>query len=191
MTPLRTSRGLLVIAALLWAIACGGTDDGSEAGFPSRDWSGDYALGVVESSTDCLNAEAPPPLGDLALEVRQSIDNHVTVMIGPLVTLAGRLDGDELTAGGEISQPIPLPDSMVARTTPSDSLETIVYRLEATFTGDSLRGRYAIRAPDLVALARDTGKRRCSYEYAIRGTPLTGRSRQEAPPPAGVPAGPR
>ncbi|HET6617213.1 MAG TPA: hypothetical protein VFH69_05335 [Gemmatimonadota bacterium] len=155
----------------LAAIACGG-EPGEEAAFPSRDWSGPYALEVVESSTDCLEADAPP-LGDVILDVRQSVENEVTLQMGPVVAMHGRLDGDALAASGAISQPIPLPDSLAARATPADSLETISYAIDATFAADStFTGSYVIRAPDLIALARGTGARRCEQIYELRGIPL-------------------
>ena len=163
------SRVPVVLA--LAAIACGG-ESGDEAAFPSRDWSGPYALEVVESSTDCMEAEAPP-LGDVILDVRQSVENDVTLQMGPVVAMQGRLNGDALAASGAISQPIPLPDSLAARATPADSLETISYALDATFAADStFTGSYAIRAPDLIALARGTGARRCEQVYELRGIPL-------------------
>jgi len=191
MTSFRRTRGHLAGLALLGALACGETDDGAGPAFPSRDWSGTYSLRVVDSSTDCLGAEAPPPLGDLTLEIRQTIDNDVTVMIGPLVALGGRLNGDELEARGEIWQPISLPDSLVSRTSEVDSLETIVYRLEVALSGDSLRGRYEIRAPDLIALARDAGERRCAQEYEVRGGELTGALSPERRQAGGASGGPR
>jgi hypothetical protein len=166
-----TIRTALVLA--LGALACGGSgDDADEAGFPSRDWSGPYALEIVRSSTDCQGAEAPP-LGRVILDVRQTVENEVTLQMGPVVAMSGRLDGDALTASGGISEPIPLPDSLAARATPADSLETITYALDGTFAADStLTGRYTIRAPDLIALARGTGPYRCEQVYELRAVPL-------------------
>ena len=150
----------------------GSGGSGDEAAFPSRDWSGPYALEVVEASTDCVEAD-PPPLGDVILDVRQSVENEVTLQMGPLIAMRGRLEGDALTASGAISQPIPLPDSLTARATAADSLETISYALDATFAADStLTGSYVIRAPDLIALSRGTGARRCVQTYELRGIPL-------------------
>lgn len=191
MTSFRRTQGRLTGLALLTALACGETDNGAGDAFPSRDWSGTYSLRVLESSTDCLEAEAPPPLGDLSLEIRQTVDNDVTVMIGPLVALGGRLNGDELEARGEIRQPISLPDSLLTRATEADSLETITYRLEAELKGNSLRGRYVIRAPDLIALMRGAGQRRCAYEYEVRGGELTDALSPDRRPADGAPGGPR
>ena len=166
--PVRTLLLTLTIAA----IGCGG-ESGDEPAFPSRDWSGPYALEVVESSTDCLEAETPPPLGDVILDIRQAVDNEVMLQMGPVVPMQGRMEGDALAASGAISQPIPLPDSLLARATPADSLDTITYSLDATFAADStFTGSYVIRAPDLVALARGTGERRCGQIYELRGVPL-------------------
>jgi hypothetical protein len=126
----------------------------------------------VGSSTDCQGAEAPP-LGDVILDVRQSVENVVTLQMGPVVSMTGTLDGDALSASGSISQPIPLPDSLVARATPADSLETITYALDGTFAADStLTASYVIRAPDLIALSRGTGAHRCGQTYELEGVPL-------------------
>ncbi|MGH7566674.1 MAG: hypothetical protein ACREK2_07575 [Gemmatimonadota bacterium] len=164
-----------VVVALFAATACGSQgEDGGEA-FPSRDWSGSYALEAVESSTDCVGADAPPPLGETVLDVRQSLDNNATVRIGPMIAMGGRFDGDELEASGSITQPIPLPDSLAARASAEDSLETIGYALEASFAEDeTLTGRYVIRAPDLNALFGGSGAGRCEYVYEVRGMPLIG-----------------
>jgi hypothetical protein len=167
----RTTRAFLAAAALLHVVGCGG-DDADEA-FPTQNWSGVYAIQVQESSTDCEGAKGPPPLGGLMLEVRQTLDNEVGVSLGPVVSLLGRMSGDALVASGDISQPISLPESLLGRATASDSLETIGYRLDVTFESEYLEGRYQVRAPDLVALARGAEKRRCSYDYQIRGVPLS------------------
>ena len=171
MTHSRTPRSIILTLAIA-AIGCGGeSDDGTE--FPTRDWSGPYALQVVASSTDCLESETPPPLGDVVLDIRQSVDNAVTLQMGPVVAMEGRMEGDALAASGAITQPIGLPESLLARSTPADSLETISYALDGTFAADStLTGSYVIRAPDLNALARGTGARRCEQTYEIRGVPL-------------------
>src|SRR5688572_22216320 len=71
--PIDYALFLMTACVLLLTLACGSADDGAEeAAFPSRDWSGPYALEAVESSTDCAGAEAPPPLTDTVLDVRQS-----------------------------------------------------------------------------------------------------------------------
>lgn len=158
-------------AAVWLAAGCGGgSDDPGEARFPSRDWSGSYAMEVQETTTSCAGPDAGAPPGELLLEVRQSRDNDAEVFVGPLIALAGRFDGDELEAGGTIHEPVPLPDSLLERTTPADSLETIVYALHVSFSGEgALEGTYRIRAPDLVALARGTGARRCEIVHDVRG----------------------
>lgn len=160
-----------IAAAALCFAACGGSGEEEETAFPSRDWSGPYALQVEAATTDCEGADAPPPLGDLVLEVDQSIDNAAVVRVGPLIAMGGRFDGDELEAAGSITEPISLPDSMISRAAESDSLDTITYGLHARFEGEgALRGTYRIGAPDLVALARGTGDLRCEYVYEVRGT---------------------
>ena len=153
-------------------------------GFPTRDWSGPYALEVVEATTDCVGADGPPSLGDAVLDLHQAVDNSASAQIGPLVALNGRFDGDELEAAGSITQPIPLPDSLASRADEADSLETITYGLQATFRQDgTLEGTYRIGAPDLVALARGTGEHRCEYVYEVRGAPrLSSRPAQPTDP---------
>lgn len=166
---MRILSGILICCVT----ACGSQDDGAEeAGFPSRDWSGPYALEAAESSTDCAGAEAPPPLTDAVLDVRQSPDNAAVARIPPLVEMQGTFDGDRLTAGGAILQPISLPESIAGRAAPEDSLEAIGYALDVAFEGEGLTGRYAIRAPDLNALSAGSGAGRCEYVYEVRGRPL-------------------
>ena len=118
------------------------------------------------------------------LEIHQAVDNSAAARIGPLVSMDGGFDGDELEAAGAITQPIPLPDSLAARADAADSLETITYELRVTFRQDgTLEGTYRIGAPDLVALARGSGAHRCEYVYEVRGAPrLSSRQAQPAVP---------
>ncbi|HJU87557.1 MAG TPA: hypothetical protein VJ788_09340 [Gemmatimonadota bacterium] len=183
---LRFSPG--VFLSLVLAAACGAPDDGAEeAAFPSRDWSGSYALAVLESSTDCAASQAPPPLSDAVLDVSQSVDNTALVRIPPLVEMEGRFEGDRLEADGSIRQPISLPESIAARAAPEDSLETIGYTVEAEFADEGLEARYAVRAPDLNALSAGSGAGRCEYVYEVRGTAITGGQPRREAPPAGSP----
>ncbi len=173
---------------ILLAAACGAPDDGAEdAAFPSRDWSGPYGLEVVESSTDCAGSEAPPPLTDAVLDVRQALDNTAIARIPPLVEMRGQFDGDHLEAGGSISQPISLPESIASRAAPEDSLDTIGYVVEVEFAEDGLEGRYEIRAPDLNALSTGSGAGRCGYVYVVRGRSLMGGQPREGERPAELP----
>jgi hypothetical protein len=168
-------------AAIVWSIGCGSPGDDGSPDFPSRDWSGPYRLETVDSSTDCTGADAPPTLGDTVLDVRQSPDNDVTLQVGPLISLSGRFDGDAIEARGSIVQPIPLPDSLLARASAADSLESIDYAMELTFAEDrTLAGRYVIRAPDLNALSSGSGAGRCEYDYELRGAPLIDRPEEES-----------
>lgn len=177
---------LTISAAVLLVLAACGSEP-EETGFPTRDWSGPYALDVVEATTDCMGAEAPPPLDDAVLDVHHATDNSATARIGFLVAMDGRFDGDELEAAGSITQPIPLPDSIAARADAADSLETITYGLRATFRPDStLAGTYRIGAPDLVALARGSGAHRCEYVYEVSGAPRLGP--RQGPPAEPAPA---
>ena len=167
-------------AGIAWAAGCGPAGEEGETAFPSRDWSGPYALEVVDSSTDCTEAESPPPLDDLVVDVRQSPENDAVLQVGPLIALSGGFEGDAVEARGSIVQPISLPDSLLGRATRADSLETIGYAMELTFAPDgTLSGRYAIRAPDLNALSSGTGAGRCEYVYEVRGRPLMGTAPRE------------
>jgi hypothetical protein len=159
--------------AIVWAVGCGSPGDDAGPDFPTRDWSGPYSVEVVESSTDCAGAEAPPPLGNTVLEVRQSPDNDAVLGVGPLVSMGGRFDGDDVEARGSVVQPISLPDSLLARVSEADSLESIDYAMELSFAEDrTFTGRYVIRAPDLNALSSGSGAGRCEYVYEVRGAPL-------------------
>lgn len=179
---LTTACGCLLTAA------CGGPgDEDEERAFPSRDWSSQYALQVVESSTTCRDAEAPPPLTGAVLDVMQAPDNWAVVRIPPFVEMGGEFDGDRLVASGSINQPISLPESISARAAPADSLETIGYAVEAQFDEQGLDGRYAIRAPDLNALSAGSGAGRCEYVYEVRGRPIIGGRAGEGELPAGLP----
>jgi hypothetical protein len=160
--------------AIVGGLGCGSPGDDEGPDFPSRDWSGRYSLEEVESSTDCVGAEAPPPLGNTVLEVRQSPDNDAVLGVGPLVAMGGRFDGDEVEARGSVIQPIPLPDSLLARVSAADSLELIDYAMELRFAEDqTFAGRYVIRAPDLNALSSSSGAGRCEYVYEVRGAPVS------------------
>ena len=178
----------LITACAVFLASCGSPDNGGEeAAFPSRDWSGPYALEVTESSTDCAGAEAPPPLTDAVLDVRQSPDNAALARIPPLVAMEGKFDGDRLEADGSIRQPISLPESIAARAAPEDSLDTIGYTVAVEFFESGLEGRYAIRAPDLNALSAGSGAGRCGYVYEVRGRALIGGQPRRGEAPAGLP----
>jgi hypothetical protein len=167
-------------AAVAWTAGCGPGGEEGEPAFPSRDWSGPYALEVVDSSTDCTEAESPPPLEDVVVDVRQSPENDAVLQVGPLIAMGGGFDGDVVKARGSIVQPISLPDSLLGRATADDSLETIGYAMELTFAEDrTLTGRYVVRAPDLNALSSGTGAGRCEYVYEVRGRPLIGTAPRE------------
>lgn len=170
---MRGRRTKWLAVAIVGAAGCGSPADDEGPDFPSRDWSGPYALQVAESSTDCAGAEAPPPLGNTVLEVRQSPDNDANLRVGPLVVMRGQFDGDEVQARGSVNQPISLPDSLLARVSEADSLESIDYAIELRFAEDqTFAGRYVIRAPDLNTLSSGSGAGRCEYVYEVRGVPV-------------------
>ena len=145
--------------------ACGGGDDA----YPSRDWSGRYATTVSEGATDCHGAAAPPSMTGFILVLEQTRNNRVTVTMNPVVRLAGAFTGDRLDAGNVVQEPVALPDSILARATAADSLDTITYDLEADFARNGFVGRYVIRAPDLRALVREGEGSPCEYRYRLAG----------------------
>ncbi|CAN5145968.1 MAG: hypothetical protein H0W36_06485 [Gemmatimonadetes bacterium] len=157
-----TGRAIrLTAVGVLAAVACGPADS-------SRDWSGRYGTRVEEATTDCFDAEAPPSITGFILDLTRHAADSVTVTLNPIVRLEGRFEGDHLTARMKVVEPIGLPDSIIARTMPSDSLDTITYVLEADFAGEGFQGDYVIRSPDLRALFEGEGGR-CDYRYGLAG----------------------
>lgn len=171
-------------AGLLTAVACGSGDEG----YPSRDWSGRYATQVVEASTDCQGATAPPPMTGLILSLEHYDNNRAAVQMTPVIRLAGGFEGDHLETTNFILEPLSLPDTLLARTTPADSIETITYRFEADFERNGFQGRYVIRAPDLRALVLEGAGKRCQIRYSLSGQRIRETSEQPATvsgPPVG------
>lgn len=156
----------VALAAALWTVqACGSGDEK----YPSRDWSGRYATRVVESSTDCQGATAPPPITGLIISLEHYDNNQAAVQMTPVIRVAGEFEGDRLEATTVIREPVSLPDTLVARVTPADSIETITYRFEADFKRNGFQGRYVIRAPDLRALVLKGSGKRCQIRYSLSG----------------------
>ena len=154
-----------IAAGLLAAVAC----EKGEPGYPSRDWSGRYATQVVESSTDCEGATAPPSMMGLIRSLEHYDNNQAAVQMTPLIRLAGEFDGDHLETTHLIRESASLPDTLLANVTPADSIETIAYRFEADFERNGFQGRYVIRAPDLRALVLEGSGRRCQIRYTLSG----------------------
>ncbi len=155
-----------MLALLLPVAGCGG--DG-EDGYPSGDWSGRYGTTISEAATDCYGATAPPAMTGFILDLEHHKNNRATVTMNPLVRLAGEFHGDRLEAMNLVETPIDLPDSLLARVTEADSLETITYRLEADFSRNDFVGTYVVRAPDLRALASEGDASRCEFRYRLAG----------------------
>lgn len=163
-----------VAAGLLSAVACGGDE-----GYPSRDWSGRYAAQVVEASTDCQGANAPPPMTGLIVSLEHYDNNRAAVQLTPVVRLAGGFEGDHLETTNLIQEPVSLPDTLLARVTTADSIEIITYRFEADFESNGFRGRYVIRAPDLRALVLEGMGKRCQIRYTLAGQRIREVSEQQ------------
>lgn len=143
--------------------------DGDAPGYPTRDWSGHYQTRMTGSSTDCHGADLPPPLTGFTMLVTQHPNNRAEIVMGPFIRLRGSFDGDSLEAGHATEAPIDLPDSIARRATGADSLETIRYAMRLGFTGQTARGTYIIRTPDINALARGEGPGRCTFRYEVSG----------------------
>ncbi|HKY61140.1 MAG TPA: hypothetical protein VJP59_09025 [Gemmatimonadota bacterium] len=178
--------GPALAAGVLTAVACGSGDEG----YPSRDWSGRYATRVVEASTDCQGATGPPPISGLILSLEHYDNNRAAVQMTPVIRLAGSFQGDHLETTHFIQESVALPDTLLARATPADSVETITYSFEADFERNGFQGRYVIRAPDLRALVLEGTGKRCQIRYTLSGQRIREASEQPATasgPPAGSP----
>ena len=176
---------LLAAACLLGVLACGGDEE--EAIFPSREWSGWFQSRMTGSSTDCHGADKPPPLTGFTMTVEHAANNRALVQMGTFVSLAGDFEGDSLHAKTSFDVPVALPDTIAARATPEDSLDTVTYRLAAAFADSAFTGTYVVRTPDINALARGEGLGRCSYRYELSGVEVD--EVQTTEPPV-VPGGP-
>jgi hypothetical protein len=147
-------------------IACG---SGSEE-FPSSNWTGKYATRIVQSSTDCVDADGPPVMTGFIMDVIQLTTNKTTIKMNPIVELEGEFLGDHVEVSMRVDQPVSLPDSIVARATPADSLDVITYLLTADFDRDGFEGEYIVRSPDLRALINHNRGGRCDFHYQLAGT---------------------
>lgn len=147
-------------------VACGsGSDE-----FPSSNWTGKYATRIVQSSTDCADADGPPVMTGFIMDVVQLTTNKTTIKMNPIVELEGEFVGDHVEVTMQVDQPVSLPDSIIARATPADSLDVITYRLAADFERDGFEGVYVVRSPDLRALINHNRGGRCDYRYQLAGT---------------------
>jgi hypothetical protein len=104
-----------------------------------------------------------------ALQVQQFPNNKVAFRMNPMIALAGELSGDDFIVENTIIEPISLPDSILSRITQADSLGAITYSLIGRFEEGRVTGSYAIRAPDLSAIARGAGSMRCEMRYELEG----------------------
>lgn len=147
-------------------IACG---SGSEE-FPSSNWTGRYATRIVQSSTDCVDADGPPVMTGFIMDVVQLTTNKTTIKMNPIVELEGEFVGDRVEASMQVDQPVSLPDSLVARATSADSLNVITYSLAADFDRGGFEGVYVVRSPDLRALVNYNRGGRCDFRYQLAGT---------------------
>lgn len=158
----------ITISALCLAplTACG---SGSEE-FPSSNWTGKYATRIVQSSTDCVDADGPPVMTGFIMDVIQLTTNKTTIKMNPIVELEGEFVGDHVEVSMRVDQPVSLPDSIAARATPADSLDIITYSLAADFDRDGFEGLYVVRSPDLRALINHNRGGRCDFRYQLAGT---------------------
>ncbi len=147
-------------------IACG---SGPEK-FPSSNWTGKYATRIVQSSTDCVDADGPPVMTGFIMDVIQLTTNKTTIKMNPIVELEGEFVGDHVEVSMRVDEPVSLPDSIVARAIPADSLDVITYSLVADFERDGFEGVYVVRSPDLRALINHNRGGRCDFRYQLAGT---------------------
>jgi hypothetical protein len=98
----------------------------------------------------------------------------------PVIRLAGGFEGDHLETTNFIQEPVSMPDTLLARVTSADSIETITYRFEADFERNGFQGRYLIRAPDLRALVLEGTGKRCQILYTLSGQRIREASEQSA-----------
>ncbi len=165
---MKTRRLSVMISALFLGllVACGsGSDE-----FPSSNWTGKYATRIVQSSTDCVDADGPPVMTGFIMDVVQLTTNKTTIKMNPIVEFKGEFVGDHVEATMHVDQPVSLPDSIVARATPADSLDVITYLLAADFESDGFEGVYVVRSPDLRALINHNRGGRCDFRYQLAGT---------------------
>ncbi len=158
-----------LLIAPLWIgllIGCGSGPDE----FPSSNWTGKYATRIVQSSTDCVDADGPPVMTGFIMDVIQMTTNRTTMKMNPIVELNGEFVGDHVEVWMQVDQPISLPDSIAARATPADSLDVIAYSLTADFSRDGFEGLYVVRSPDLRALINHSRGDRCDFRYQLACT---------------------
>lgn len=165
---MRTRLPSITISSLclVLLIACG---SGSKE-FPSSNWTGKYATRIVQSSTDCVDADGPPVMTGFIMDVIQLTTNKTTIKMNPIVELEGEFVGDHVEVSMRVDQPISLPDSIIARATQADSLDVITYSLAADFDRDGFEGVYVVRSPDLRALINHNRGDRCDFRYQLAGT---------------------
>lgn len=157
-----------VVIALLGIALLNGCGSGSDE-FPSSNWTGKYATRIVQSSTDCVDAEGPPVMTGFIMQVVQQTTNKTTIKMNPIVELEGEFVGDHVEVSMLVDEPVALPDSIVARATPADSLNIITYSLAADFERDGFEGVYVVRSPDLRALINHNRGGRCDFRYQLAG----------------------
>ncbi|MGH7556501.1 MAG: hypothetical protein ACREMD_01710 [Gemmatimonadota bacterium] len=177
----RPGERRLIGVALALLLPVAGCGDGNDV-YPSGDWSGRYGTTVSQAATDCYGATAPPPMTGFILDLEHHRNNRATLTMNPVVRLAGEFDGDRLEAWNQVETPVELPDSLLARVTEADSLETITYRLEADFSRNGFVGRYVIRAPDLRALVSEGAASRCEFRYRLAGQRIREATESGLPP---------
>jgi len=159
---MRMASRVVMMAAGVALAACG-------KDYPSRDWSGDYLVSMVGSSSDCHESTVPPPMPQMIVELDQKSDNSATLMLNPVVPLEGAFQGDELVVTGSSVEALGLPDTLQQRIQPADSFDTIAYEFRGKFENWRFRGQYAIRSPDVRALVRGAKPLRCSIRYELLG----------------------
>jgi hypothetical protein len=155
---------LLPLASLLaFALGCSRPE---EAGWPSRNYSGEYSVRAKAGSSSC-----PQPVfteGDrLTFRLVQTAENEARMDIPPIVSVSGRFTGDRLKAYGAVdaSAVLSRADSSGAAASGADSIR---YRLRLDFRDGGFEGTYRVEQPALGA-----GAKACSQEFEVRGASAT------------------
>ena len=152
-TP-RAERTAACAALCLAAVAACAPDE-PESAWPSRNYSGTYAVHARVSENAC---QAPVfAFGDtLLLEVAQAFDNQAVVRIAPVIVARGAFRGDRLEARSAVA----LPAAAAAAAEPADSLR---YDLTLDFADDAVAGSYAVQQPALADMDA------CRQAFELKG----------------------
>jgi hypothetical protein len=162
MMPRRSTPICFLLGAVPLLSSCSRPE---ETGWPTRNYSGIYSVRARVVSNSC---EAPVfASGDtLLLTLFQTRDNRARVELSPVVTVDGAFMGDRLEARAAIPTPaLSLPPADSGATSPATPGDSLRYRLELDFEGETFEGRYRVEQPPLGGRVEA-----CSQEFQLEGT---------------------